>query len=75
MLQMHIPCSSQILWSRQQLSVMVTIMMKTGKSGAFESRKIQREVFSPLYNCAPPDKEAIVVRVMMMIPDFANFKL
>jgi hypothetical protein len=32
-------------------------------SGAFESRKIQREVFSPLYNCAPPDKEAIVVRV------------
>jgi hypothetical protein len=54
---------------------MVTIMMKTGKSGAFESRKIQREVFSPLYNCAPPDKEAIVVRVMMMIPDFANFKL
>ncbi len=29
-------------------SLMVTIVMKTGTSGAFESRKIQREVFSPL---------------------------
>jgi hypothetical protein len=71
----RIPCSTQFLWSWQQF---ITHGYSHDQDweirSIFESRTIQREVFSPLYNCAPPDKEAIVVRVMV-IPDFANLKL